>query len=391
MRICHVITRMIVGGAQENTLLTARGLHEKGHEVVLVTGPSEGPEGELLHQGAPPEFETLVCPHLVREISPAVDVKAFFALKKLFAERKFDVVHTHSSKAGIVGRLAARAAGTPLVVHTIHGLAFHKYESKLKNFIYIAAEKLASRFCDRIYAVAQAMIDQSLEANIAPFKKFKVVYSGMELGPFLNSKPDPELKRRLGIPEGRPVIGTVARLFPLKGYEQFVPAAIKIAGMRPDAHFLIVGDGVMRKEIEESVRACGLAGNFSFAGLVPPSEVWRYTSLMDILVHLSLREGLPRAAVQALASAKPVVAFDLDGTPEVVISGETGYTVEPSNVEAAVFAISKLLSNPDGARKMGEEGRRLVSELFDWRKMAEILEDDYFKTLSKLGRPLKSS
>ena len=383
MKICHVITRMIVGGAQENTLLTAKGQQEMGHEVTLVTGPSPGPEGELLKQGTEINFEIVLCPELVREILPMTDFKAFLALRRLFKERKFDVVHTHSSKAGIIGRMAARSAGVPLVTHTIHGLAFHKYENHLKNAIYIGAEKLAAHSCDRIYAVAQAMVDQCLEAHIGRPEMYKVVYSGMDLDPFLSSQPDPELKRRLKIPEGRPVIGTVARLFPLKGYEQFIPAAIKISAMRPDVHFLIVGDGKMRAELESAIATCGLSDNFSFAGLVPPSEVWRYTALMDMLVHLSLREGLPRAAVQALASAKPVVAFKLDGTPEVVIDGQTGYVVEPENIDSVVFAVNKLLSDPEMAAKMGREGRTLVSSRFDWRKMAEILEQDYKDSLAK--------
>lgn len=386
MKICHVITRMIVGGAQENTLFSARGQHESGNEVTLVTGPSPGPEGELLRHGSEPGFEIVVCPELVREISPLDDFKAYLSLRRLFKERKFDVVHTHSSKAGIVGRLAARAAGVPFVAHTVHGLAFHKYESHLKNAIYIAAEKLAARNCDRIYAVAQAMIDQCLAARIGRPDMYKVVYSGMELEPFLTSKPDPELKRQLKIPEGRPVVGTVARLFPLKGYEQFIPAAVKIAAIRPDTHFLIVGDGVMRKEMEDAIAAYGLSDNFSFAGLVPPSEVWRYTALMDILAHLSLREGLPRAAVQALASAKPVVAFNLDGTPEVVLDGRTGSLIEAENVDGVVFAIGKLLADPEAAAQMGRAGRELVSKLFDWRTMARILEQDYKDGLARLGK-----
>jgi glycosyltransferase involved in cell wall biosynthesis len=376
---------MVVGGAQENTLLTAKGQKESGNELVLLTGPSPGPEGELLRRVAPPDFEVVEMPELVREISPATDFKAFLALRRFFKEREFDVVHTHSSKAGIVGRLAARAAGVPLVVHTVHGLAFHKYESHWKNAVYIAAERLAALTCDRIYAVARAMVDQCLAAHVGRASQYKVVYSGMDLKPFLESKPDPELKKSLKIPEDRPVVGTVARLFPLKGYEQFLPAAVKIAGLRPDVHFLIVGDGQMRAELESSVAACGLSDNFSFAGLVPPSEVWRYTALMDVLVHLSLREGLPRAAVQSLASGKPVVAYALDGTPEVVRDGETGYLVDPENVDQVVFAVSKLLSDADSMKRMGSAGRELVSKLFDWRDMARILENDYRESLAAKG------
>ena len=167
MKICHVITRMIVGGAQENTLLSCRGAVEAGHDVTLVTGPSPGPEGELLKRVSCPGLKIVECPHLVRAISPLTDLKAYSFLKKLFREEKYDVVHTHSSKAGIVGRFAAKAAHVPFVAHTIHGLAFHRYEKFWKNFIYIASERAAAPCGKRIYAVAQAMIDQSLAAGIS--------------------------------------------------------------------------------------------------------------------------------------------------------------------------------------------------------------------------------
>ena len=384
MKICHVITRMIVGGAQENTLFTVVGHIQKGHEVVLITGPSPGPEGELLKNSDFPKFEIIELPELVREMNPKKDYLAYKELKKIFAERKFDVVHTHSSKAGIIGRAAAWKAEVPFVAHTVHGQAFHTYEKSWKNLFYIAAERWAAKRCHKIYAVAQAMIDQCVEAKVALREKYKVVYSGMEIGDFLNSKPEPELRKKLGIPEDVKVVGTVSRLFPLKGYEYFLPVAYSIAKICPDVHFLIVGDGSLRQWMDEKIARIGMTDKFHFAGLVPPGEVYRYIALMDILIHLSLREGLPRCVVQALASGKPAIGFKLDGTPEVVIDGKTGYCAPAKDVKTVMASAVHILSDSELAQKMGENGKKMVAEKFNWHKMADILEEEYLKHLKRV-------
>ena len=385
MKICHIITRMIVGGAQENTLFTIIDHINKGHEVILITGESLGPEGDLLKNKNIPEFETVVNDHLVREVSLYHDFMAYCTLKKFFKDRQIDVVHTHSSKAGVVGRAAAWGAKVPFVCHTVHGQAFHRYETPLKNFIYKSAERWAAKRCHKIYAVAEAMITQCLDANIAPKEKYKVVYSGMELKPFLESdlpkyKEDRcELRKSLGIPEGVTVVSTVARLFPLKGYDYLIEAAKIIRKKYPDIHFLIVGDGILTESIKKEAEECGL--NFVFSGLVAPSEVYKYIALSDFMIHLSLREGLPRAIVQALASGKPAIGFDLDGTPEVVINGKTGFIAEPENYkEVAKFAI-ELLDDKKRLIEMGQNGRDLVKGRFDWRIMGDVLEKEYKKNL----------
>ena len=382
LKICHVITRMIVGGAQENTLLSCRGALEAGHDVTLVTGPSPGPEGELLKRVSCPGLKIVECPWLVREIAPLSDLKAFSHLKKLFRTERYDVVHTHSSKAGIVGRFAARAAGVPLVVHTIHGLAFHRYEKFWKNLLYIACERAAAPCGKRIYAVAQAMIDQSLAAGVGSPDQYKVVYSGMELDRFLHAKPDPELRKKLGIPEDAVVLATLARLFPLKGYEQFLPVAVKLVKELPQIHCLIIGNGTMMEEIREFIRKEGVESRFSFAGLVAPGEVGNYLALASVLVHFSLREGLPRAAVQALAAGKPVIAYALDGTPEVVIPGKTGYLLKPGDRAGAEAAIRELVANPALAAELGANGRKLVESRFGWKTMSDTLLKDYAECLA---------
>lgn len=377
LNTCHVITRMIVGGAQENTLLTARDHVERGHRVVLVTGPSPGPEGALLAAESVPGLEVIEVPALVRPIRPWLDLRAYRDLKRLFVRERFDVVHTHSSKAGIVARVAARHAGVPLVVHTVHGQAFHPYQSRWVNAAYILAERWAARHCDRILAVAQAMVDQCVAARVAPAAQYRVVYSGMDMEPFLTARPEPALRHALGIPDGAPVVGKIARLFELKGHSYLLDAAPRIAAAVPEVRFLLVGDGVLREQIAARAAALGLGDRFIFAGLVPPATVCRYTALMDVLVHLSLREGLPRTVVQALASGIPAVGFDLDGTPEVIRDGVTGRLCAPGDTEAVGSAVIGLLQDDAGRQRLGAAGRERVRNQFCWRRMAAIIEQEY--------------
>ena len=377
LRICHVITRLIVGGAQENTLLTIRGHLEKGHQVELVTGFSPGREGKLLENADYGDFPVTEFPDLVREISPLRDLRAYFRLKAFFRRGNFDVVHTHSSKAGIIGRLAARAAGVPVVVHTVHGQAFHPYQSRWKNRLFIRLERLAARKCDRIYAVAQAMIDQCVAAKVAPPEKYMVVYSGMETSDFANSVREPELRRHLGLPEAAKVVVTIARLFAQKGYEFVIPAAKRVLRAAPETHFLFIGDGPMYDRLHAELRADGVADRFHFAGLVPPGEVHRYLAQGDLLWHLSLHEGLPRAVVQALASGIPAIGFALDGTPEVILDGGTGFLTAPGDVDAVAERTLELWRDPARAAAMAAAGKRLVLERFAWRRMCDILEAEY--------------
>ena len=383
MKICHVITRMIVGGAQENTLLTIKGHLEKGHEVELATGFSPGREGKLLENARYGTFPVVEFPDLVREISPWHDLKAYFALKKYFKKNKFDVVHTHSSKAGIIGRMAAKAAKVPVVVHTVHGQAFHPYQSKLKNRLFIFLERFAAKRCDKIYAVAQAMIDQCVAAKVAAKDKYMVVYSGMDTAAFDRAKRDEVLREKLGIPADALTVVTVARLFAQKGYEYVIPAARKVLAARPDTHFLFVGDGPMYDELTEKLQAAGILKNFHFAGLVPPGEVASYIAQADMLWHLSLHEGLPRAVVQALAVGIPAIGFALDGTPEVVIDGETGFLTAAEDIDDVAEKTVKLLDDPALRRRLGMAGKEKVLEQFAWQKMADILEDAYASLLNR--------
>ncbi len=372
---------MIIGGAQENTLLSAIGQAEKGHDVTLLTGPTTGPEGKLLEGKNAGKVKVVENENLVRELCPLSDIKSYYELKKYFVQEKFDVVHTHSSKAGIIGRYAAWNAKIPLVVHTIHGQAFHRYEKLWKNKLYIFLEKLAEKKCHKIFAVAQAMINQCLENGIGYKEKYRVVYSGMEIESFLNSKCDYALKKKLDIPENALVVGTLARLFHLKGYDYIVEIAKKIIEAVPNTYFLLIGDGILKEKIKKDAREAGLEKHFVFAGLLRPELIPAYLSIVDVLLHLSLREGLPRSVVQSLASGKPAIAFNLDGTPEVLINGKTGFITEPDEIDKVANYTIELLKDRNKREEMGRNGRSFVAKNFDWHFMVDELEDEYYKGL----------
>lgn len=378
---------MIIGGAQENTLLSVIGLADKGHEVVLLTGPTTGPEGKLLEKNitalkSRKNIEVVEYSNLVREINPIKDIKAYFGLKTYFKKSNFDVVHTHSSKAGIIGRVAAWAVNIPFVVHTIHGQAFHRYEKWWKNKLYILLERYAAKKCHRILAVAEAMIDQAVDKKIAEREKCKVIYSGMEIESFLTANCDPELKKKLGIKADALVVGTLARLFHFKGYDHIVKIAGEVILKVPNTMFLLIGDGVLKDSLNKEIAKAGLKEYFVFAGLISPEQIPGYLSIVDVLMHLSLREGLPRSVVQSLASGKPAIAFNLDGTPEVLINGKTGYITEPDEIDKVGEYLVSLLLDKSLREELGKNGREFVRHKFDWKTMVDELESEYYKGLN---------
>lgn len=383
-RVVHIITRMILGGAQENTLLGCQGLMQLGHDILLITGPTAGPEGEILsdvrRRGVPCEES----PDLVRPVSPLRDLRAYRALRRRLIELKPDVVHTHSSKAGLLGRAAARAAGVPVVVHTVHGLPFHPYMNPVLAKLYAQAERWAARRCDLIISVADAMTDQAVAAGVAPRDKFVTVYSGMDVGPFLCARERrEETRRRLGFGPNDFVIAKLARLFELKGHDHLLNAAKMLAASHPEMRLLFIGDGALRASLEQMAARMGLAQVVKFAGLVPAPEVPDYLGAADMLVHASLREGLARALPQALLAGTPVAAFDLDGTREVVRDGQTGLLVPARDEAALAAAMRRMMEDRGFAMQSAAAGRELCARVFPAEVMSRRLSDIYAELIEK--------
>ncbi len=373
VRVAHLITRMILGGAQENTLHTCLGLMQSPEwDVLLLTGPPLGPEGELLGEVRRLAVPHVVIPELRRAVDPCLDAAAFYSLLRVLRRWRPHVVQTHSSKAGILGRLAAWGARVPVIVHTVEGLPFHRYAPAYVNWPFITAERLAAHWCHRIVCVAQAMVDQARAAGIAPPGGYSIIYSGMDVDAFEQAHRLREpTRRRLGFDPDDVVIGKVARLFPLKGHRFVLRAAVRIFQRCPRARLLFVGDGVLRDELEAIARRLGIGERVTFAGLVPPQEVPAMISAMDVVVHASLREGLPRVLVQGLLCEKPVVTYHLDGAPEVIIDGVTGRLVPPESVDELAEAVIDALERPAEARRMAAEGKRRFADRFRIRTMVE--------------------
>lgn len=370
MRVEHIITRLIVGGAQENTLSTVLGLHGiPGMEVRLVSGPTTGPEGTLEPQARAVEGLFHLEPHLVRPVSPWHDFRALLSLAQRFRQTRPDIVHTHSGKAGLLGRLAARMARVPCVIHTIHGPSFGDFQGRGANFLFKNAERLAGRFTHRFIVVANAMRDQYLRAGIGSPELYSRVFSGFNLKPYLEARNDLNLRAKYGIRPEDVVIGKIARLFYLKGHDDLFAVAPKLIESEPRLKFLLVGDGILRGEFEKKLSSLGIRDHFVFTGLVPPSQIPALTGIMDALIHLSRREGLPRALPQALAAGKPVAAFDCDGAREVCISGETGFLIPPGDLDQLSSSLRALLKEGDLRCRLGSRGRDFVKERFSEEKM----------------------
>ena len=384
MRVTHIITRLVVGGAQENTVASVLGLRQKpGVEVHLISGPTTGPEGSLESEFAgTPEILTRV-PALVRPIHPLKDWLALRQLEKILREQKPDIVHTHSGKAGILGRLAARRAGVPVIIHHIHGPSFGPFQGPPANWIFTAAERYAAGVTTHFVCSAQAMTRLYLAAGIGRPEMYTRIFSGFPVEPFANAANDPALRSQLGLAPDAFVIGKIARLAPLKGHEDLLAAFQKLLPQFPRARLLLVGDGRLRTQLEAHARTLGLADKVVFTGLVPPGEVPRYVGIMDCLAHLSAREALSRALPQALAAGKPVVSYDFDGADEICLDGETGFLVRTGDTATVTQRLLQLANDAPLRERLGRRGQQFVRENFAVEQMVDNLYHLYLKLAAK--------
>lgn len=348
-------------------MLTCEGLHaDPRFDVRLITGPAIGPEGELLARARGEGYEVVVLDAMRRAIHPWRDLVSLWKLWRLFRRRAPDIVHTHSSKAGILGRIAARLAGVPVVIHTIHGLPFHEYQPAVARMFYRFLERRCAALTDRIICVGEAMKEKALAAKLGRPEDIDVVYSGIEIDQFSDGPSTVRAMHAFAVDDV--VIGTVSRLAPLKGHADLLEAVKPLQEKDPKVRLLLVGDGELRQDVERAAGARAV-----FAGMVTPDRIPEYLRAMDIVVHPSLREGLPRAVVQALLCGRPVIAVDCDGAREVVIEGETGSLVPPGSVPELTRALERMLALPDRGRALGQEGRRRFAGRFDHRVMVDRL------------------
>ncbi len=378
-KILHIITRLIVGGAQENTLLTSQILSKNNWEVDIISGPQTGPEGSLERYARINLLPLIYEPNLVRKIHPLKDMISFWRLFRLIRTGKYPVVHTHSSKAGIIGRWAAWLARVQVIIHTVHGWGFTEYQKPIVQWLYKFLERVTLRITDKLIVVTKLDINKGLEAGIGSSDDYELIRSGIELQRFASPKKSRKaVHKELGIPLEAIVIGTVTRLSPQKAPLVFVKAAQLIATEYQNAHFVIVGDGPLRGEIEALIHEFGLGEQIHLTGL--RSDVPDLLSAFDIFTLSSLWEGLPRVLPQAMAAGLPIVASAIDGSKEIIQDHVNGRLFPPGDYDAMARAILSLIENPEIARQMVLNGHQTVRE-FDVNLMVDKIADLYVKSL----------
>jgi glycosyltransferase involved in cell wall biosynthesis len=380
IRVCHVITLLELGGAQENTLYTVSHL-----KAPFVPSLVCGPGGILDEDAKRIGIRVRFVPSLARAVRPARDLAAFLALVRIFREGRPDIVHTHSSKAGILGRLAARRARVPKVVHTIHGYGFHATQSWAKRRTFLALERLAARFTDHFIAVSRANLAEGLALGLFTPHRVSLIRSGIALGDFGGAPHDPGrpvirggLRHELGLPEDTPIVGMVACLKPQKSPLTFVEVAARVARDVPGAVFVVAGDGELRAAVETRASELGLEGRLRLLGW--RRDIPNVMASLDVLLHTSLWEGLPRVLPEAIASGVPIVATRVDGTSDILQDGSTGIVCAPGDIEGLAQGVRRLLLDRDLGRVLAERARAVLGE-FDIDEMVRSQERLYLSLL----------
>lgn len=383
-KVLRVITRLNIGGPAIHAILLTQQLDPVRFESLLVAGSTSATEGDMLdfawQKGVQPRF----VPELGRELSARDDLLAFGKLLQLIRAERPHVVHTHMAKAGTLGRLAARLAGVPVVMHTYHGHVFHGYFGRAKTTLFLNVERALARITDRVVTVGEAQRQEIAAYGVAPLHKLVAIPLGLELEEFLRvNGRSGRLRSELGIGADAPLVGIVARLVPIKAHEDFLAAARLVLRELPAARFAVVGDGERRRELEALASREGLSHAVAFLG-------WRrdlaevYADL-DVVALTSLNEGSPVALIEAMAAARAVAATRVGGVGDVVRDGETGLTVPPRAPQAMAGAMLRLLRDPELRERLGRAARAEVYPRFSARRLCDDVASLYLQTLAARG------
>ena len=382
MRVATVITRLNIGGASPPVISLAVGLRERGHESLLIVGEPEPGEGSLEAEALAAGAIISRIPDLRRNIHLARDLRALRQLVRHFREFRPDVVATHMSKAGALGRLAARLAGVPIVVHTYHGKGFDVFPRGWRRSSALWIERILARVAAGNIVVSDKQEQEFLDLGVAPASQLRVIRYGLDLDPFIRAAEGRGgLRDELGLPADALLVGVVARVVAIKGQDVFVRAVAKLGDAWPGARFLIIGDGPFRPECEALGRTLGVDGRVRYLG-------WR-RDIPDVLSSLDLValptvmdfEGTPVALIEALAARRAVVATDVGGVADVIQEGRTGLLVAPGDADALAAAMGRLLGDPASRDTFGRNGQALVRERHACKRMVDETERYYLELL----------
>lgn len=382
MKVISLITRLNIGGASPPVIFQAAGLRARGHDSCLVCGVPGPREGSMEEDAVRAGAKLCHLASLRRDPHPINDASAMLELYRMFRRVRPDVVSTHMSKAGAIGRVAARAAGVPVIVHTYHGKGFHVFAG-WKEQMTLAAERTLARLATGNIVVSDRQRAEFESLRIAP-DTLQVIRYGLDLESFHRAAPA-DLRSELGLPAGTSLVGVVARVVAIKGQDVLLGAAARLRQRLPDVHFVIAGDGDARPAFERLAVELGVADRVHFLG-------WR-RDIPAVLGALSLVvlptvmdfEGTPLAVIEALAAGRPVVASDVGGVAEVVRHGETGLLVPPRAPEALADAIATQLGNPQRAQQMADAGRALVLDRYGREAMVDATERYFLRLLAGRG------
>ncbi len=376
IKVARVITRLNIGGPAIHAILLTRALEDGRFTSTLVSGYTSPAEGDMLHLAKAKGVSPLMVTGLGREIDPGRDLAVLFRLYRVFREQRPDIVHTHMAKAGTVGRLAARLAGVPIVLHTYHGHVFHSYFGPLKTQAFIRIERALGRTTDLILTVGDKQRREILGYGIGNPDKLRSVPLGLELEPFVESpKYRGSLKLELGVPDGTRLVGIVGRLVPVKGHAVFLKAAQMVLSRTPDVRFLVIGDGELRGDLERQARDLGIDGGVAFLGW--RHDLPRVYADLDVVVLSSYNEGSPVALIEAMAAGRTVVATDVGGVSDVVSDGLNGLLVPPRAPEQLAEAILRLFSSEPLLPAMGAAGREAVYPKYSIDRLVTDIRDIY--------------
>lgn len=384
-KTAHVITlSQPFGGAQRNTLLTLKGLARDGYETELICGPG----GRLIDEARAGGTQVRVIADLKRPVNPLKDTRVFVQLYRLFRSEKYEIVHTHSTKAGLLGRLAAWWAGVPVIVHTVHGYPF-VMDGNLKTKLYIALERSVASVTDAIVCVGEMLRHEVSTWKMAPDKKLVTIYSGIDFSSYVPKQPAAKMKRDLGVEKAWPIIGSIGHLVEAKAQHDLIESVALLRDSYPQIKLLLVGDGRLRPLLERRVQELGLSSNVSLLG--ERDDIADLLDIFDVYAMSSRHEGVGRALTEAMYWGLPVVTTAINGIKELVIHEETGLGVTPGDPKALAAAIHRLVSDAGLARSLGQNARRKVMGLMDSEKMITAIEELYGRfTWSKFATQGKS-
>ena len=365
IKVLHVHTLPVISGSGINVLLTMKGLRLKGYDVELAT---KG-DGELIKEVEKEGFKVRAISHFNQEINLYKDIMALFELIYVIKKYRYDIVHTHNSKAGFIGRLAAKICGTPLVIHTVHGFAFHDFERPWRRKLFIFLERLAAKWADKLIVISNPLKDWGLRLGIGKKEQYVLIYSGIEIDKFKVNIDVNKKKEEFGIRPDELVVGVVAKLWEGKGHECVLKAVKDVIKKVPNVRFMFVGEGYLYRSLKELRDKLGLADYVIFTGF--RKDIPEITSIFDVAVLASYFEGLGRVILEAMVCGKPVVATKVGGIVDIVEDAVTGLLVPPNNQVALSGALVKLLSNEDLRKKIGENAKKRIDERFSSQAMVD--------------------